>query len=358
MKKTVILFVVTCLLFLCYGTMFGQSEAACPSLQIAPGARAGGMGEANVALAEDATATYWNPAGLGFQRGWELSVMHANWLPQFHLGDLYYDFGSLVHHFEGLGTFGLQVIFLNLGEQEGRDEFDNPTGTFNSFEGSVGLSYGVQLSDNLSVGGGMRFIYSKLAEQGVGAERGKGTGASVGVDLAVLYKFNFLPRLSFGANLSNMGPKITYIDASQADPLPTNLRLGFAYKVLDTEYNKLTMIVDMNKLMVVKTTNEETGETTSDPFYKALLTAWTTDGFSTQIKKANGSLGLEYWYSSFFALRAGYFYEDIGKRRFATFGAGIRYSMYGFDFGYIAGEQGHPLTDTMRFTLLIKFGDS
>ncbi len=337
------------------GNLFAQSEAACPSLLIAPGARAGGMGEANVALAEDATATFWNPAGLGFQRGWELSVMHANWLPQFHLGDLYYDFGSLIHHFEGLGTFGLQVIFLNLGEQEGRDEFDNPTGTFNSFEGAIGLSYGVQLSERLAVGGGMRFIYSKLADQGVGAERGKGTGASVGVDLALLYKFGFINGLSFGVNLSNMGPKITYIDASQADPIPTNLKFGFAYKILNTEYNKLTMVVDINKLMVVKKTNEK-GETTSDPFYKALITAWTTDGFNTQIKKANASIGLEYWYGNFFALRAGYFYEDIGKRRFATFGAGIRYSMYGFDFGYIAGEQGHPLTDTMRFTLLIKFG--
>jgi len=354
MKKMITICIVISL-SLVSGNLFAQSEAACPSLLIAPGARAGGMGEANVALAEDATATYWNPAGLGFQRGWELSMMHANWLPQFHLGDLYYDFGSLIHHFEGLGTFGLQVIFLNLGEQEGRDEFDNPTGTFNSFEGSVGVSYGVQLSDNFSVGGGMRFIYSKLAEQGVGAERGKGTGSSVGVDLGVLYKFGF--GLSFGANLSNMGPKITYIDASQADPIPTNFRIGLAYKILNSEYNKLTVLVDMNKLMVVKETNEETGETTSDPFYKALLTAWTNDGFNTQIKKANGSLGLEYWYSNFFALRAGYFYEDIGKRRFATFGAGIRYSMYGFDFGYIAGEQGHPLTDTMRFTLLIKFGD-
>lgn len=356
MRKYVVVMMVVFSLMLISTEMFAQSEAACPSLLIAPGARSGGMGEANVAIAEDASATFWNPAGLGFQRGWELSVMHANWLPQFHLPDLYYDFGSLIHHVEGIGTFGFQVIYLNLGEQEGRDEFDNPTGTFNSFEGSIGISYGVQLSDRLAVGGGMRYIHSKLADQGVGAERGKGTGSSVGFDLALLYKFRFLEGFSFGMNLSNMGPKITYIDASQADPLPTNLRIGFAYKILDTEFNKLTALCDMNKLMVVKETDDK-GETTSDPFYKALMTSWTHDGFNTQLKKANISLGLEYWYGSFFALRAGYFYEDIGKRRFATFGAGIRYSMYGFDFGYIAGEQGHPLTDTMRFTLLINFGD-
>ncbi|HOC89567.1 MAG TPA: UPF0164 family protein, partial [bacterium] len=58
------------------------SESAVLFLQISPGARAAGMGEAFVALADDATAVYYNPAGLGFQRGKEITLMHTNWLPQ------------------------------------------------------------------------------------------------------------------------------------------------------------------------------------------------------------------------------------------------------------------------------------
>ena len=46
--------------------VFGQvSQSAVPFLLIAPGARAGGMGETFVSIADDATATHWNPAGLG-----------------------------------------------------------------------------------------------------------------------------------------------------------------------------------------------------------------------------------------------------------------------------------------------------
>ena len=52
--------------------VIAQSEAGAIFLLLSPGARAGGMGEANVAVADDAYASYWNPAGLGFLEGSEL----------------------------------------------------------------------------------------------------------------------------------------------------------------------------------------------------------------------------------------------------------------------------------------------
>ncbi|MFZ0390203.1 MAG: hypothetical protein WAN36_07060, partial [Calditrichia bacterium] len=70
------------------------------------------------------------------------------------------------------------------------------------------------------------------------------------------------------------------------------------------------------------------------------------------------SIGLEYWYTDLIALRAGYFYEheDAGGRKFWTFGGGLRYSIFGFDFSYIyASVDDHPLSDTMRFSLGIRF---
>jgi hypothetical protein len=70
--------------------------------------------------------------------------------------------------------------------------------------------------------------------------------------------------------------------------------------------------------------------------------------------------GAEYWYGAprLLALRIGYFYENpnYGNRKFLTFGAGIRYDIYGFDFSYISASDGHPLSDTIRFSLLIGWG--
>ena len=74
-------------------------------LLISPSARAGGMGEAQVALANDSYATYWNPAGLGFQEGYEISGMHVNWLPGL-VDDMYYDFLGGRVPVKGLGVFG------------------------------------------------------------------------------------------------------------------------------------------------------------------------------------------------------------------------------------------------------------
>ena len=57
-------------------------------------------------------------------------------------------------------------------------------------------------------------------------------------------------------------------------------------------------------------------------------------------KKVIASTGVEYWYGAprLLALRIGYFYENpnFGNRKFLTFGAGIRYDIYGFDFSYIS----------------------
>ena len=67
------------------------------------------------------------------------------------------------------------------------------------------------------------------------------------------------------------------------------------------------------------------------------------------------NIGLEYWYSSYFALRMGYLYDKIGKINNPTFGVGLRFAGYGFDFGYTSGQPGHPLANTMRFSLNIEF---
>jgi len=326
------------------------SQAGVLFLKITPGARPGGMGEAFVAVADDATATWFNPAGLAYIEHNELTMMHVNWLPQFKFEDLYYDFLSYVHQVPDWGTFGANIVFLNLGETERRDEANRYQGTFSSYEAAITGSYGTTLNRCMAVGVNMRFIYSHLSDRGAGQEQGSGVATSIGVDVGYLWHTP-LPRLTFGANLSNMGPKVSYIDVDQADPLPTNLKMGLAYRLVDSEYNKLTAVLDINKELVRRRANGE-----SDPFYLALFTTWKADWNDAPFWKSMIiNTGMEYWYSELIALRGGYWIDKLGHISAATFGASLRYHLYRFDYSYVSAGEAHPLTDTMRFSLSIGF---
>jgi len=76
--------------------------------------------------------------------------------------------------------------------------------------------------------------------------------------------------------------------------------------------------------------------------------------FTLELEKMVYNMGLEYWYTDAFALRVGYIHDIDGDILNPTFGAGIRLLQYGFDFGYTAGDQGHPRSNTMFFSINIK----
>ncbi len=363
---------------------YGQGEAAVPFLLLAPDSRAGGIGESGSGLADNSAAIFWNPAGIAFLSGTEVSITHSNWLPQFNL-DLFYDYLTYRQYIEELsGSITSSITYMNFGEFVRTGESDpTPLGTFRSFDAALTLGYATKLSTDWGLGFNFRIIHSRLSDQSVGEEKGKGVATSVSFDVATMWRpkdfviplidENIGGKFSLGINLSNLGPKIYYIDKAQADPIPTNFRLGFAYKVIDDEFNSLIYTLDFSKLLVSRTTKQvPSGDTTktvteSDEWYKAIFTAWGDKPFSQELRDIVTSMGLEYWYGTpgdfLFALRTGFFYEDpsYGNRKFLTFGAGIRYDIYGFDFSYITtsvfkGGENHPLSDTLRFTVLIGWG--
>ena len=65
--------------------IFAQGEAAVPFLLLAPDSRFSGLGESGSGIADNSAAIFWNPAGIAFLTGTELSITHSNWLPQFNL---------------------------------------------------------------------------------------------------------------------------------------------------------------------------------------------------------------------------------------------------------------------------------
>lgn len=326
-----------------------QTDAGLLYLMIKPGARAAGSGEAFVATADDATATYYNPAGLAFQTGKALSMSHTKWLPAL-ANDLYHEFLAYSWHQEGLGHLGMYIIYMSYGQQVRMSETAEFLGTFRSFDTALGLSYGARLSDRSSVGVTIKILHSRLSPKGTAAEKGPGSGTSCAVDLGYLHRDLFTQGFSFGVNLQNVGPSITYIDAGQADPLPQNLKVGFAYQIFQSEFNSLKLSADFSKLLVRRTKDNKT-----DPFYKALVTSWTDKKLKTEINEVITNVGLEYWYGSWVSLRTGlnrdtYFGEG---KAYVTFGAGLKYRMLQFDMAYMPAPK-TPLANNTRFSLTVR----
>lgn len=346
-----------------------------PFLQIEPDSRSTGMGNTGVAIADNASAIFWNPAGLAFQNQNQVSLTHANWLPAFN-ADLFYDYLVGTYYIDGIGTIGGHITFLNLGEQTRTDETGLELGRFNSFEISAGLSYGFSISETFAVGTGLRYIYSSLADGSVSGQE-ISPGSTVAMDLAALYKSkpfsigNREATFNAGLNISNIGPGIQYTDNAQKDPLPTMFRAGWAYK-MDLGSNGLNTITISNDISKIMARNERIGSDPDNPEYEsmgvfeALFNSWgsferfngtetVTVGLGQQLMYG---FGLEYWYDNLFALRTGYYYEhpENGNREFITLGAGLRYNIFGVDFSYLYTlEEDHPLANTIRLSLLINF---
>lgn len=348
----------------------GESTAL--FLRIEPDSRAAGMGNTGVAIADNANAMFWNPAGLAFQKETQVGITHANWLPEFDAG-LFYEYLVGTHYVEGVGTFGGHVTFLNLGEIELRDDNQNSLGTYQSYELAVGLSYGYQVSDRLGLGASLRGIYSKLSPANSQLGIDSGTASTVAGDLSALYRTAPFTlggtdaTFSTGLNIANMGGRMTYNDDKQA--LPMNLRFGYALTLNFDEYNTLTLANDFNKSLVNTERQVMEGDTTyvPDPFYESLFSSWGPTRGEQQggdaarlslMEQFTVGMGLEYWYNDLFALRTGYFYEDPqnGNREFLNFGAGLRYNIVGVDISYIYTlEENNPLANTLRFSLLFEF---
>ena len=447
--------IVAALLLFSSPFLNAQSEAGAIFLLISPGARAGGMGEAQVAVANDAYASYWNPAGLAFQTGSELAFMHVNWLPNL-ADDLYYEFLGFRKQYENLGSIGGHLIYLNLGEQVRMDEFAQYQGKFTSYMTAAALSYSSKLSPTSSFGMNAKISYQHLVEIATGSEKGKGTSIDFGFDFGYMNKSWLTPRMDLGITMTNIGPKVSFIDPDQADPQPTNLTIGLAYEIFKNDFNSLKLVYDVDKLLVASypdmdwdgdgliggynSNGKESAKNSNynrngnleiahkDKLFKAIFTSWIDDwllggdidrapggedtdkliggwgwagdangngsrdaeemintateygavfgdenwglynewgqkevgsaddrSIHDELDKLVHNFGMEYWYSSYFALRGGYYYDKTGKIKNPTFGVGLRFSNYGFDFGYTSGAPGHPLTNTMRFSMNVQF---
>lgn len=367
------------------GLLVGQDTTrrpittAVPFLTISPDARAGGMGDLGVATSPDANATYWNPAKLAFlEDQWGASLSYTPWLRQL-VNDMYLSYLTGYYKIDDLQAVGVSMSYFNLGSIQFTTDRGDIIRDFTPRELSVSATYSRKLSETFSMAVAGRYIHSNLtADLIVGSGNNQtetkpgNTGAA---DIAMYYEndnFNlggYESTLTFGANISNIGAKISYSDRNQRDFIPTMLRLGAGINTKFDEFNSLAVYGEMSKLMVPSPPLRD-GQNNivqgTDPRDQTVLQGVfgsfgdAVDGFSEEMQEMMWALGLEYWYQDLFAARAGYFNEhnNKGGRKYFTIGVGVRYQKFGLDVAYLIPQsQNNPLAETLRFTFHFSFDE-
>ncbi|MEO0072239.1 MAG: PorV/PorQ family protein [candidate division WOR-3 bacterium] len=285
------------LLLLTTGIIYSSEYPGAVFLMIWPGARPTSMAGAFSAIADDATAAYYNSAGLGFLKERHITIMHSPWLPGLY-PDMYYEYLGYVQPLRAQGTMAISAIYLTTGKTEVTDGTGLILGDYTTFDLALSGSYGLKLRSDLSVGTSAKLIYSFLVPDWVwrampelGIDAG-GTGIAWAFDLGVLYR----PKsfLSIGAALNNLGPGISYVASTESDPLPRMLRVGICYRPVNSDIIKLNITPEITKVLVGLFKN---GATVADEWRDA----WK-------------SLGIETTIYNILSLRFGYFEDLTGQR--------------------------------------------
>ena len=277
--------------------VFGQSHrtSGADFLKIKMGARALGMAGAFVGLSDDASALFWNPAGLSRLYGWHGTVSHSEWL-----GDLRLESFSLVLPGVGdrynVGVFGVQ-LWTPPWDNTGGEE---PEQTYSDL--ALGLAVAGRLVGRTHAG-----ISGRLLRRVVGEE----TGTSFSADLGMLIPFE--NGLTLGASAQNLGFGIRI--RGERLSLPWRVSLGSAYTTDLLSWLRASIVGQLS--------------------YDGIRSEW------------QPCAGAEVWLDDRVAVRFGLNLRESTARM--TFGLGLRWGWMNFDYAFLpygseVGSLGHPLS--------------
>ncbi len=295
MKKSIFYTVIISLLFLANASyaqlvpVLGSQRAGTAMgqfLKIGVGGRAVSMGEAFVAVANDASALYWNPAGITQLEKNQVIFSHTDWPV-----DVRHDFLGYVHRLGEANTIGLSFTALHTDDIEETTEFQPlGTGNFVSFgDLAIGLTFARKMTDRFSIGLSLKYVDESIAEL---------HARNLFIDFGTFFWTGLgstrfaVSVINFGTNMEPSG-SLTLRDGTEVSSFqdfspPTVFRIGFAGEVIDNESHKITTSVQLNHL----NDNAE-----------------------------NFNLGVEYWWKSIVALRSGY-RANVDEESL-TFGGGL-----------------------------------
>jgi hypothetical protein len=359
---------------------------------VAADARAAGMADNGVATSADVYSQQWNPSKYAFSVDKQgFSVGYTPYLVEL-VNDISLSQVTYFNKFNERSAFAGSIRYFSLGEIELRKDLEDTPVVVKPAEYALDLSYSMKLSDYFSMSVGGRFIRSNLRIPTEGSS--SAAANSFAFDVSGFHQseemaFNsFNGKLRWGFNLQNLGPKINYDKAAGDEGsnfLPANMKLGAGFDFILDDYNKVSVGLEVNKLLVPTPLEpepidlnddgdtEDPGETDgvseanteydkigwAEGIFKSFNDA--PDGMSEELKEFTYSVGAEYLYQDSFAFRLGYFNEspDKGARRFFSLGAGFKYNIIKVDVSYLfsASKVKNPLENTLRFSLSFAFGD-
>jgi hypothetical protein len=341
-------------------------NTAVPFLRIDPEARSGAMGDVGIAIAPDANSIQWNMAKVPFATNdMSLSMTYTPWLREL-VNDIYLAYLAGYIKLDEAQGVAASLRYFSLGDITFTNVNGEETGQFRPHEFSFDLGYARKFTDDFSTGLTLKFIYSNLAAGQSVNNVDIHPGIAVAADVSMYYEKEIEPgdregTLAFGANLSNVGSKITYTKSKEKDFIPTNLGIGTALTIVFNDYNKMTYAIDVNKLMVPTPDTTPGSDFRTMGVVEGMFSSFgdAPGGFQEEMQEFMLSFGTEYWYMDQFAVRAGYFHEHKlkGNRKYFTLGVGLKYNVFGLNFSYLVPttSQRSPLDNTLRFSLLFDF---
>lgn len=331
-----------------------QVVTSVPFMMVTPDARSAGMGDAAVAVDADANASGSNFSKMAFLKPkYGVSVSYIPWLNKV-ANDIDLAYLSAFHKLPNNYTAGIAIKYFKLGDVDLRDEYQQNLGVISPNEFALEASLAKSFGHEFSLGSTLKYIQSNVSTIQGASSVEVTPGRSIALDVSAFYQqelnITVPAKLSFGLNISNLGPKLRYGNSDFAYFLPANLRLGSAFTISPGAYSRLTLAVDFNKMMVPYT---QAGDDLSVPasIFKSFSDA--PEGFS-ELQEVEAGMGAEYVYADCFALRSGYHYQNaaIGDNRYFTIGTGLKYGMFNIDLSYLTGTSGpNALANTVRFTL-------
>jgi len=362
------------------------AQISVPFLTIAPDARAAGMGDVGAASEPDVNSLYWNVAKYAFVAGkGGLAATYTPWLknlvPGIYLANL-----SGYYKINKKNILSSSIRYFELGEIN----FVGQPGGYHPFEMAVDVGYSRWFSEKLSGGIALRYIHSDLlgSSSTPGGDEAK-PGTSIAGDLGVYYQNSFLMKereaqWALGLNLSNVGTPVSYSDDAEGTPIPTNLRIGGRFQYHINSQHSISLMTDINKLLVPTPPVYDTDTVTGEAFIvrgkaapESVLAGMFQSFYDAPgIQKNDGSysvfreemyeimysVGMEYRFNKLLAIRTGYFHQHSskGNRQFLTLGAGAKYHTFSLDLSYLMPSNGQnsELANTFRVMFSIEFGTS
>lgn len=361
MKKLFIVIFIFCVPYL--NNLSAQSSintTAMPFLLITSDARSGAMGDVGVATSPDAFSIFHNPAKTAFNSSnVSIGLNYTPWLRNL-TNDIFVGGGSYINKTNEKSAWGVDLKYYSLGDVALFDKGGVSTGTEKPNELTITGTYALKLSENFSMGIGLKYIHSNYKIRSTNSNLNPVN--TFAVDISGYYrseeenygKFNGRYRLGF--NIANIGPKVEYTDNVE-NFIPTNAKIGGGFDFILDSFNTIGLNLEFTKLLVPSSPDSSRG------WIEGMFTSLTDRNFSKELKEVSWALGAEYLYNNAFAIRTGYFHESEsesnGQRQYLTLGTGFTANSLKLDLSYLinTASVNNPLENTLRFSLSFDLGD-